>query len=256
MQTQFIQLQGETKYKSIPQTLRTILQEEGVKKLWRGNLTNMVRVVPYSATQFATYDFFKAFLADMVPNDFSPTIQRLTSGACAGMAATTVTHPLDVIRLRLSVEPQLKNAFDATRSIWGEGGMRAMYKGYVPTLLSLSPFIAINFASFDFLKRTVNPETGKVSAWQTLVLGGCAGMFAQTMCFPLDTVRRRMQLKGTAYKSTPDAFYTIMKVEGVTGFYHGMTANAVKIIPNNAIRFGVYDTLKHIIATDEEKTQK
>lgn len=29
--------------------------------------------------------------------------QRLLAGACAGMSATLVTHPLDVVRLRLSL---------------------------------------------------------------------------------------------------------------------------------------------------------
>jgi hypothetical protein len=84
------------------------------------------------------------------------TAERLTSGALAGMAATTITHPLDVIRLRLNVERELKGAFDATSSILREGGPRALFKGYVPTLLSLSPFIAINFACFDTLKVRVD----------------------------------------------------------------------------------------------------
>ena len=39
-------------------------QEEGVWRLWRGNVTNIVRVVPYSATQFASYDFFKVCLCN------------------------------------------------------------------------------------------------------------------------------------------------------------------------------------------------
>mmetsp|Transcript_29048 Transcript_29048/g.57024 ORF Transcript_29048/g.57024 Transcript_29048/m.57024 type:complete len:395 (-) Transcript_29048:151-1335(-) len=262
MQTQHIQLKGEKKYTGIRQTLQTILQEEGVKRLWRGNMTNMVRVIPYSATQFATYDFFKAYLVGCTSsmgfeqNDSSAVLQRLCSGAMAGMAATTVTHPLDVIRLRLSVEKELKSAFDAGRQIMLEGGVRSFYKGYVPTLLSLSPFIAINFAAFDWLKKLYNPSEDpsvKIPVPVTLVLGGAAGMFAQSLCFPLDTVRRRMQLKGVTYPSTADAFYTIIKTEGPRGFYHGMTANAIKIIPNNAIRFLVYDTLKGIVGKRQQQ---
>lgn len=32
-----------------------------------------------------------------------------------------------------------------------------------------------------------------------LVMGGAAGTIAATVCYPLDTIRRRMQMKGTMY---------------------------------------------------------
>ena len=152
---------------------------------------------------------------------------------------------------------------DSFRSILREGGPRALFKGYVPTVLSLSPFIAINFASFDTLKTKVleiqmdsNPEAKCLSAPVTLSLGACAGLSAQTVCFPLDTVRRRMQLKGTHYSGTVDAFKTITRVEGVRGLYKGMLPNAIKIIPNNSIRFFVFDFLKRLSGSHQNKSEK
>ena len=53
-----------------------------------------------------------------------------------------------------------------------------------------------------------------------------------------------MQLKGTTYSSTLDAFSTIMRSEGPGAFYLGMVPNALKIVPNNAVRFFVYSQLK------------
>ena len=32
-----------------------------------------------------------------------------------------------------------------------------------------------------------------------LLMGGAAGTIAATVCYPLDTIRRRMQMKGTMY---------------------------------------------------------
>lgn len=242
MQTQHLTNKGQAaKYVGITGTLRTIAFEEGISKLWRGNVTNVIRVVPYSATQFTSYDFYKSQLVGDSGRELGK-IERLCAGALAGMTATSLTHPLDVIRLRLNVQPELTGAIDACRSIMAEGGARTFFKGYVPTLLSLSPFIGINFATFDILKKTAFPN-GDGGTLSTLGLGATAGIFAQTCCFPLDTVRRRMQLKGVTYTSTGNAFVTILKEEGITGFYKGMAPNAVKVIPNNAIRFLVYDFL-------------
>jgi solute carrier family 25 phosphate transporter 23/24/25/41 len=251
MQTQFISNpNAPPKYTSMWQTLTTVVREEGPTKLYRGNLTNLIRVVPYAGMQFASYDFFKKSMLAEGSNTLSVP-QRLLAGALAAVAATTVTHPLDVCRLRLAVQPELKGTMDSLRSVWAENGIRSMFKGYVPTCISLAPFIAINFASFDWLKTVVypDPKTKKNSA-VVLVLGGSAGIFAQTICYPLDTVRRRMQMKGKIYNSTPDAFITIMKKEGPLGFYKGMLPNAVKVIPNNALRFVAFEYLRGLLGIE------
>ena len=70
-----------------------------------------------------------------------------------------------------------------------------------------------------------------------LLLGGVAGTVAATVCYPLDTIRRRMQMKGRTYSSQLDAFAKIYAQEGVRGFYRGWAANTIKVVPQNAIRF-------------------
>lgn len=243
MQTQFISHGGgPAKYTGVVQTMQKIFAEEGFSKLWRGNVTNIARVAPYSATQFASYDYYKN---NLFGDSELKTHQRLMAGALAGATATTFTHPLDLIRLRLNVQPELTGAADAARSIMAEGGAVAFYKGYAPTVLSLAPFISINFAAFDTLKKVAYPDPdAKRNNLVVLGLGACAGLFAQTCCFPLDTVRRRMQMKGRNYSSTVNAFTTIFAKEGMAGFYKGMLPNAIKVVPNNSIRFLVYELLK------------
>lgn len=54
-------------------------------------------------------------------------------------------------------------------------------------------------------------------------------------------------MAGKNYTSTANAFYTIATKEGPLGFYKGMTANALKIVPNNAIRFAAYEFLKGVL---------
>jgi len=75
MQTQFISRGGDSskyfftrnkrflrdefvvcRYTGVFQSLRTIVKEEGIGRLWRGNGVNIVRVIPYTGTQFASYD--------------------------------------------------------------------------------------------------------------------------------------------------------------------------------------------------------
>ena len=155
MQTAFLAGTAD-KHTSIAQTLRNILTEEGPAGFWRGNGVNCIRVAPYAATQFASYEKYKRVM--LGDRDSLTIVQRLACGGLAGATATTFTHPLDVIRLRLSVNKDLVGIRGALQDILMENGLRSLYKGYVPTLLSLSPFIAINFAAFDTLKTYFLPE--------------------------------------------------------------------------------------------------
>jgi len=251
MQTAFVQKKTHL-YGSMGQTTRQIIKDEGITGLWRGNFTNCVRVAPHAAVQFVTYDKIKIALIGSSDGKMSVP-QRLLAGSLSGVAAATVTQPLDVVRIRLQTDPEVKGKVaNAVRLMWSEGGVVSFYKGWTPAMLSLAPFIAVNFATFDTLK-TWWYGSGKVSKEDlrsrnplvVLSLGALSGIFAQTICYPLDTVRRRMQLKGKTYPNTIMAFVTIAKVEGPGGFYRGMVPNALKVMPNNAIRFAAYETLKN-----------
>ena len=71
-----------------------------MRAFWKGNGTNIIRIFPYSAAQLSANDFFKRRLAT---NGELSIPLRLTAGACAGMTATALTHPLDTVRLRLAL---------------------------------------------------------------------------------------------------------------------------------------------------------
>ena len=115
-------------------------------------------------------------------------------------------------------------------------------------MCSLGPFIAINFATYDTLKTYLSinyPE--RINAPSSILLmGATAGLTAQTICYPLDTIRRRSETYGKHYNSLFDAFKTIARKEGFVGFYRGMLANSIKVVPNNFIRFFVFEKLNLI----------
>merc|ERR1719159_594967 len=53
-------------YKNIFQALGKIYAEEGVLAYWKGNLTNVVRIFPYSAAQLMANDTYKRFASEML----------------------------------------------------------------------------------------------------------------------------------------------------------------------------------------------
>ncbi len=235
-----ILMQTTSSKQSLTQMFRQILRQEGFFSLWKGNVLNCCRIVPYSALQFGTYDFGKSVAFEeplSVP-------QRLTCGSVAGFVATTVTHPLDVIRHRLLMNIDMHTFGQATRDIFAEQG--GFFKGYGSTVVGLVPFIAVNFCAFDTLKS----ELQWTSTPGILGTGAIAALVSQSICYPLDTVRRRMQIRGTPYKNGMDAFFQIIHKEGFLKLYSGISANILKIVPNNSIRFLVYELCRTFQSQD------
>jgi hypothetical protein len=72
------------------------------------------------------------------------------------------------------------------------------------------------------------------------------------MCYPLDTVRHRMQANGIGgqarvYSSTLDCVRKIAAREGARGFFKGWTLNTFRALPGAAVQFTSYDTLKRLL---------
>jgi hypothetical protein len=87
-------------------------------------------------------------------------------------------------------------------------------------------YAGLSFATFETLKATYREKKGydhdsDIPTPYRLMFGGSAALFAQSMTYPLDLVRRRMQvaLPGDAikYRSAFDAMATIAREEGAAG---------------------------------------
>lgn len=55
-----------------------------------------------------------------------------------------------------------------------EGGIRALYRGIVPTAVGVAPYVGINFASYEALRGIITPP-GKTSVARKLTCGALAG---------------------------------------------------------------------------------
>lgn len=266
---------SEARYTGVTQTLVKIGKEEGLYGYFKGNGTNIVRIVPYTAVQFAAYEEFKKLLK--IPEDprEQRPLMRLTAGAMAGIVSSTATYPLDLIRTRLAVQGEgserryrnIRHAF--VTIIKEEGGLFSgcLFRGLGPSLIGIAPYIGMNFAVYEGLKgyvmtyylaeagghklRTLTHEQD-LPVVIKLSCGSVAGAVAQTGTYPLDVVRRRMQMKGATgelfkYNSTWHAFKVIIKSEGPYGLFKGMWPNLLKVAPTIGIQFAVYEVSKSML---------
>ncbi|KAL5740407.1 hypothetical protein ACOSP7_029291 [Xanthoceras sorbifolium] len=255
MQTHGVRVGHESAKKAIGfiEAIKLIVKEEGIKGYWKGNLPQVIRIIPYSAVQLFAYETYKKLFKGK-DGELS-VIGRLAAGACAGMTSTFVTYPLDVLRLRLAVEPGYRTMSEVALNMLREEGVASFYYGLGPSLIGIAPYIAVNFCIFDLVKKSL-PEKYQQKAEASLLTAVVSAGVATLTCYPLDTIRRQMQMKGTPYKSVLDAFAGIVQRDGVIGLYRGFLPNALKNLPNSSIRLTTFDMVKRLIATSEKEFQR
>ncbi|KAL6980032.1 Mitochondrial carrier protein CoAc1 [Sarracenia purpurea var. burkii] len=251
------------------QSLKKLLKHEGVLGFYKGNGASVLRIVPYAALHFMTYEQYRGWILDNYTSLGTGPVIDLLAGSAAGGTAVLSTYPLDLARTKLAYQvvdtrgsfkngtrnTHLKPAYigikNVLESVYKEGGVRALYRGVGPTLIGILPYAGLKFYIYEELKRHV-PEEHQKSIVMRLSCGALAGLLGQTFTYPLDVVRRQMQVEhlqplvqgGTRYRSTLDGLSTIVRNHGWTQLFSGLSINYIKIVPSVAIGFTAYDMMK------------
>ena len=83
-------------------------------------------------------------------------------------------------------------------------------------------------------------------------------ILAQTLCYPFDTVKRRMQLNGSIghknlYRNDIHCFQTMWREEGVRAFYGGFTANMARCVPQVMIQYIMFQAFRFMTRVKSEQ---
>lgn len=81
--------------------LQKIVKFENLWALYKGNGAQMVRIFPYAATQFTSYEVYKPVMANLMDQHH---FSKFIAGSLAGITAVLLTYPLDTIRARLAFQ--------------------------------------------------------------------------------------------------------------------------------------------------------
>lgn len=262
-QIQGIKIQGQltstAQYEygtSMQFAFRKILHDEGLTGLWRGNFANCLRVIPVYALKFTINDSIKEKLCS--PGQSTRTLpfdKLLLAGMVAGGTQITITYPLELVRSRLAFGPAFGVAysgwdgiFGCIKDIWTKEGWRAFFKGLPATYCSGIPYVGFQMSFYEVFSRL-----GPGEIWWTLIAGALAGVGAQTITYPGDVVRRRLQGNGMngsakAYSSALDCWQKTIHREGFIGLYRGIHVAWLRCLPGAAIQFASYDFFKNWFA--------
>ncbi|KAJ6993737.1 mitochondrial carrier protein CoAc2 isoform X2 [Populus alba x Populus x berolinensis] len=212
-----------------------------------------------------TYEQYRRWIILNFPDIGRGPVLDLVAGSFAGGTAVLLTYPLDLVRTKLAyqivsspkaningvigTELVYKGIRDCFSKTLKESGLRGLYRGVAPSLYGIFPYAGLKFYFYEEMKRHV-PEEHKKDIVVKMVCGSVAGLLGQTFTYPLDVVRRQMQVQrlsvsnNAELKGTMETLIMIMQKQGWKQLFSGLSINYLKVVPSVAIGFTVYDMMK------------
>ncbi|CAF2375617.1 unnamed protein product [Rotaria sp. Silwood2] len=122
----------------------------------RGLSMTLARDIPSFAAYFPAWQFFVSHFSPTGKEADMSMQMSLVGGAFTGMAAWTVSYPLDVIKSRYqaSRDHVYKNVWDCTVKSLRNEGWQVFTRGFLPCTLRAIPTNAFTYPVYAFLKRT------------------------------------------------------------------------------------------------------
>jgi len=256
-------IKGPT-YKGVWSTLRKIQQQEGIRALWKGNIPAELLYVCYGGGQFVAYRTISQLLSQL-PTRIPPSAESFVSGAAAGAAATTLTYPLDLLRTRFAAQGSEKvyeGIVGSLRDISHYEGTRGFFRGCAAANGQIIPYMGLFFSTYEMFHQSLGGRTLPFSSGDA-ISGVLASVLSKTAVFPLDLVRKRLQVQGPTrsryihtnipeYRGVIRSLVQINRREGFRGLYRGLTVSLMKSAPASAITMYIYERTLHLMLHNDQ----
>ncbi|XP_039880664.1 LOW QUALITY PROTEIN: mitochondrial glycine transporter B-like [Simochromis diagramma] len=142
---------GFYSYASVPGALRSMYETEGIRALFSGLTATLLRDAPFSGIYVMFYSQAKRALPQEVTSAPYAPLVNFSCGVIAGVMASVVTQPADVVKTHIQVRPSHCSTAGAVRRIYMEHGMAGFFRGAVPRSLRRTLMAAMAWTVYEQL---------------------------------------------------------------------------------------------------------
>lgn len=243
-----IKVRMQTSPAAYPGILKTIAKtssEEGLRAFWKGAVPTALGMAAENAVAFGVNEALKRAFPDPTVGSVEPGARPDLSrsflmGTATGCCSALVLLPSEVIKARTQVAVGAQSSGHVAREMLRRQGLRSFCVGFEGQVLTIAPFYAFFFGSYDllcYLFRTNVPAMPEELSF--FLSGGFAGMLAWAAAMPLDVPKTVVQARWDS-KVVGSYLPELMRIgreRGVAGLYSGLGPALARAFPANAALF-------------------
>ncbi|KAJ9103957.1 hypothetical protein QFC21_002420 [Naganishia friedmannii] len=181
--------------------------------------------------------------------------ERILANSSTSTSAATSAVPRVVPASLAKSAPasRVLPAFIMTKDILAKEGVKGLYKGMSASYLGVTEGV-IQWVLYERLKtistRTYpgEPTKSRLAEWLGIVgSSGGAKMVASLITYPHEVLRTRLRqptepgARGPKYTGLLQTLKLVIKEEGAASLYGGLSAHLMRVVPNAACMFTIYE---------------
>ncbi|WWC88747.1 uncharacterized protein L201_003660 [Kwoniella dendrophila CBS 6074] len=180
-------------------------------------------------------------------------------GGIANIISASITHPLDLTKVRIQVTGQRGMFRSITQTLHVYGG-RGLYDGLTGTLARQLTYSMGRFAIYETTKSRIHTDTGPIPFYKMAFAGTVAGTIAGTLGNPFEIMMVRMQADRAKplesrynYRNPIHGIYRMIVDEGAGSLWRGVVPNALRAALMNMGQLASYDYSKRLLLNHFEE---
>ncbi|KAJ6216471.1 hypothetical protein RDWZM_007628 [Blomia tropicalis] len=246
-----LQIQGESALEALG----------GGKALPKRGMVGTAFGIVYSGVRMTFYEYIREELLGKNADGTIPVWKAVLGGCVAGMTAQFLASPADLVKVQVQMEgrrrlqglePRVRNARHAFARIYMEGGVRGLWKGWMPNVQRAAFVNLGDLATYDTAKHLILKHTNLNDNFFTHAFSSVfSGFVAALLGTPADVVKTRVMNqptdangRGLLYKSSMDCLLQAIRGEGFFSLYKGFIPCWIRMGPWSLIFWISYEELR------------
>uniref|UniRef100_A0A5F4WDP3 Mitochondrial dicarboxylate carrier n=1 Tax=Callithrix jacchus TaxID=9483 RepID=A0A5F4WDP3_CALJA len=171
-------------------------------------------------------------------------VSRWYFGGLASCGAACCTHPLDLLKVHLQTQQEVKLRMTgmALRVVRGDG-ILALYNGLSASLCRQMTYSLTRFAIYETVRdRVAKGSQGPLPFHQKVLLGSISGLAGGFVGTPADLVNVRL-----VYAHALDGLYRVAREEGLRRLFSGATMASSRGALVTVGQLSCYDQAKQLV---------
>ncbi|XP_064991931.1 uncharacterized protein LOC135628896 isoform X1 [Musa acuminata AAA Group] len=174
-----------------------------------------------------------------------------TSGAAVAVA-TAVTHPLDVVKVRLQMQLAGQRGHLVgmgtifTQMIKNEGA-RSLYLGLGPALTRSLLYGGLRLGLYEPFKYVCEHVVGSTNIFVKIASGAFSGAIATGVTNPTEVLKVRLQMNSSSQTGPFREMYKIVSDDGVRALWKGVGPAMARASCLTASQLATYDESKQVL---------